>query len=140
MILSNLNINNIIILSDYIILLLHIIIFYFFALSPVIDNCRIKFISLILITFFTLQLSTKYGKCGLINIEKYFLKEKFKNGFVFRLIKPLICYKKNAIYKHYFLIMLIYILVLYIQIKNANCEFNIFNEIHEIYQYYLKKK
>ena len=140
MILSNLNINNIIILSDYIILLLHIIIFYFLALSPVIDDCRIKFISLILIAFITVQLLTKYGKCGLINIEKYFLKEKFKNGFVFRLIKPIICYKKNVIYKHYFLVMLIYILVLYIQVKNANCEFNVFNDIYKIYEYYLKKK
>jgi hypothetical protein len=89
------------------------------ALSPLISDYEIKKIILFMMIFLVLQCITKYGKCCLINIEKFFLKEKFKEGFIYRLIKPIICYKQNIIYKNYFKLIIIYILVLYIQLKNA---------------------
>jgi len=108
-------------ISDDIVLLLHIILFYGIAISPLIDNCHYKRLVLVLILFFTFQHITRYGKCGFINMERFFLKEKFKEGFLFRLIKPVICYKRNIIYKQYFGLVIIYIMILYIQLQKTKC-------------------
>lgn len=113
-------------LSDYIIMICHTILFCGIVLSPLINECKYKKITLILILFIILQFVTKYGKCGLINIEKYFLKDKFKEGFVYRLIKPIICYKINPFGGKYFNLLLIYVLILVIQLYKAKCGFNIF--------------
>jgi hypothetical protein len=121
-------------ISDDIILFIHIVLFYIFALSPLITDCYIKKIILILIMFLTIQLVTKYGKCGIINIERFFIKEKFKEGFFYRLIKPLICYKQNIIYKNYFKLIIIYMIILYIQLENANCNLNIFQDFMQMYK------
>ncbi len=125
------SINNMI--SDDIILFFHIVLFYVLALSPLIKDCYLKKIILILIIFLCIQYVTKYGKCGLINIERFFLKEKFKQGFIYRLIKPIVCYKQNIIYKNYFKLIIIYMLVLYIQLENAGCNLDIFQDFKQIY-------
>ena len=120
-------------ISDNIILFCHIILFYTVALSPLIKDCYLKKIILILIIFLCIQYVTKYGKCGLINIEKFFLKEKFKQGFIYKLIKPIICYKQNIIYKNYFKLIIIYMIILYIQLEKAGCNLNIFQDFNQIY-------
>ena len=126
-------------LSDDIILLFHIILFYIFALSPLITDCYIKKLILILMMFLSLQYVSKYGKCGLINIERFVIekvleKKNFKEGFVYRLIKPLICYKQNIIYKNSFSLIIIYMVILYIQLEKAGCDLNIFEDFKKIYQ------
>jgi len=126
-------------ISDNIILLLHITLLYAIALSPFIKDYEYKKLILILLIFLCGQYLTNYGKCGLINIERFFLKDKFKQGFVFRLIKPVICYKRNIFYQHYFELVLIYILVLYIQIRNAGHDLNIFRDIKLVYDKYKNK-
>jgi hypothetical protein len=115
--------------SDNIILLLHISLIYAVALSPFINNYEYKKIVLIFLIFLCGQFLTNYGKCGFISIERFFLKEKFKQGFVYRLIKPIVCYKRNIFYQHYFELVLIYILILYIQIRNGGHDLNIIKEI-----------
>ena len=125
-------------LSDDIILFSHIILFYTLALSPLITDCYLKKIILILIMFLCIQYVTKYGKCGLINIERFFLKEKFKQGFIYRLIKPVVCYKQNIIYKNYFKLIIIYMLVLYLQLEKAGCNLNIFQDFKQIYNNFKK--
>jgi hypothetical protein len=126
-------------LSDDIILLFHTILFYIFALSPLITDCYIKKLVLILMMFLSLQYVSKYGKCGLINIERFVIekvleKKNFKEGFVYRLIKPLICYKQNVIYKNYFSLIIVYMVILYIQLEKAGCDLNIFKYFKKIYQ------
>jgi hypothetical protein len=103
------------------------------ALSPLITDCYLKKLILIFMIFLCIQYITKYGKCGLINFERFFLKEKFKEGFIYRLIKPIICYKKNIIYKNYFILILIYMIILYIQLDNAGHNINIFNDLKIFY-------
>jgi hypothetical protein len=120
-------------ISDDIILICHIILFYSLALSPLITDCYLKKINLILIMFLCIQYVTKYGKCGLINIERFFLKKNFKQGFVYRLVKPVVCYKQNIIYKNYFKLIIIYMLVLYLQLEQAGCNLNIFEDFKDIY-------
>jgi len=126
-------------LSDDIILLFHTILFYIFALSPLITDCYIKKLILILMMFLSLQYVSKYGKCGLINIERFVIekvleKKNFKEGFVYRLIKPLICYKQNIIYKNSFSLIIVYMVILYIQLERAGCDLNIFEDFKKIYQ------
>lgn len=125
-------------ISDDIILFFHIIIFYILALSPLIQNCYFKKVTLILIIFLCIQYVTKYGKCGLINIERFFLKDNFKKGFIYRFIKPIICYKQNIIYKNYFKFIIIYILILYFQLEKAGCNLNIFEDFKKIYEDFKK--
>ena len=121
-------------ISNDIILFFHIALFYIIALGPVITDCYLKKVILIFIMFLCLQYVTKYGKCGLINIERFFLKEKFKEGFVYRLIKPIVCYKQNIIYKHYFPLIIIYMIILYVQLEKAGCNLNIFEDFKQIYK------
>jgi hypothetical protein len=126
-------------LSDDIILLFHIILFYIFALSPLITDCYIKKLILILMMFLSLQYVSKYGKCGLINVERFFIekvlkKKNFKEGFIYRLIKPLVCYKQNVIYQNSFSLIIIYMVILYIQLEKAGCDLNIFEDFKKIYQ------
>ena len=125
--------------TDNIILLFHITLFYIFALSPLIEDVYLKKLLLIIIIFICIQFITKYGKCGIINIERIFTKEKFKEGFFYRLIKPVICYKKNAIYQDYFYLIIIYIIILYYQLLNAGTGINIFQDFIEIYKNIKKK-
>ena len=113
-------------ISNDIILFFHIALFYIMALGPIITDCYLKRLILILTMFLCVQYVFKYGKCGLISIERFFLKDKFKEGFVYRLIKPIICYKQNVIYKKYFPLIIIYMIILYIQLEKANCNLNIF--------------
>jgi len=116
-------------LSNDIILFSHIILFYIIALSPLIKDCYLKKIILVVIVFLFFQYILKYGKCGIINIERLFLKEKFKEGFFYRLIKPIISYKQNIIYKNYFILIIVYILILFVQLKKTNCSLQNYEKI-----------
>jgi len=126
-------------LNDNIIIILHSIILYFIIISPLIDNYELKRLVFFFLIFISIHFFTKYGKCGLINIERLFLKDNFKNGFLFKLIKPLICYKRNIFYKKYFEIILIYIFILYYQLNEAKINLNIFNECKIVYNDIIKK-
>ena len=99
---------------------IHIILIVTVLLSPIIKSCLIKELVLLLLIFISLHYITKYGKCGLINIERFFLGDNFKNGIIYRLIKPVISYKNNIIYEKYFWLIIIYMFIIYYQLFN-NC-------------------
>jgi hypothetical protein len=105
---------------DLIIFILQFSLFYGILVSPILDNIQLKKIALILLGFIILHFLTRYGKCGFINIERYFLKDKFRDGFLFKLIKPVISYKKNMFYHDFFPLMLIYFFILFTQIFNRS--------------------
>lgn len=109
-------------LSEIIIYIIHLFLFVFLISSPFIDNCEYKKLSFIFLFYLFVQYLLKYGKCGFINIERIFLKENFKNGILFKLIKPIICYKRNPIYYEYLYILVLYLIILFIQIKKKNCK------------------
>jgi hypothetical protein len=89
--------------------------------SIFIDDCLIKAYALIFYMFILFHFIAKYGKCGIINIERYFLKEKFREGFAFKLIRPVISYKNNFIYESFIEIFPLYIFILMIQLYNSKC-------------------
>ena len=109
---------------------IHIILIITVLLSPLLKSSLIKELVLILLVFISIHYITKYGKCGLINIERYFLGENFKNGIVYRLIKPVISYKNNIFYEKFFWLIIIYIVILYYQlIKNKKSLLNLINRM-----------
>jgi hypothetical protein len=107
---------HVITLIDLIIFILQFSLFYGILVSPIVDDIQLKKIALILLGFIVLHFITKYGKCGFISIERYFLKDKFRDGFLFKLIKPVISYKNNMFYHYFFHLMIIYLIVLYFQL------------------------
>jgi hypothetical protein len=110
---------------DYLIKMIHLVFGLLMMSSIFINDCFLKSNALIFYVFILFHFITKYGKCGIINVERYFLKEKFREGFAFKLIKPVISYKNNFIYESFFEILPVYIFILMIQLYNSNCfDFN----------------
>lgn len=106
---------------------IHLILLVCLMISPFVDDCGLKLNAFILITFIILHFITKYGKCGIINIERFFLKDDFKNGFFYLLIKPVISYKNNIFYENLFSLLVLYSIILFIQIYNSNCILFMYN-------------
>ena len=82
---------------------------------------------------FCLQFIVKYGKCGLVNIERFFLGNEFRKGFLFKLIRPVISYKHNPFYSQYFKLLLVYIFILYVQTDQMGCPINLFKEFSDVF-------
>jgi hypothetical protein len=116
---------------DNIITIIHIIFFYAIAFSPLYKNIEYKKLILIILIFLVIHFLMKYGKCGLINLENYIRGDDIHNGYLFKLIKPVICYKRNIFYK-YFFIILIYIFILYYQIRESGSNMNLILEFRDI--------
>jgi hypothetical protein len=106
---------------NYIIKILHLLFYLLILFSPFIGDCVIKLNVYIMLLFIWFHFISKYGKCGIINIERIFLKEHFKDGFFYKLIKPIIDYRKNIFFEKLYHLLLIYILILTIQIYKENC-------------------
>jgi hypothetical protein len=119
---------------------LQLFLFIFLLISPFVDECAVKLNAFIFINFIIFHFITKYGKCGIINIERFFLEQNFKNGFFYKLIKPVIGYKENIFYDKLFYMLVIYSIVLLIQIYNQKCFKKMYNVIIEIYNKFWYKK
>lgn len=127
-------------LSDHFISIFHIIVFYGLAFSIFANDCDYKRLCFFILCFLFLQYFFKYGKCGIINIERYFLGENFKSGFFYRLIKPIICYKINPMATRYLWITFVYICILFWQLKHMKCDLNIFNIYRDLFNQTFNKK
>ena len=114
--------------------ILHLILFCILFISPFINDCAIKLNSIIILVFISVHFITKYGKCGIINCERFFLKENFKDGFFFKLIKPVISYKNNIFYEKFFNIIILYIIILMIQVYEGKCIPQIINDISSLFK------
>jgi hypothetical protein len=115
----------------------HLVFLIFMMTSPFIKDCALKMNAFILFAFIIFHYISKYGKCGIINIEKFFLKENFKNGFFYKFIKPIISYKDNIFYYKLFHILILYFIILLLQIYNENCLKKIYNDLTFLIKYYI---
>ena len=117
------------------------IIFLFFSIF--VNICFYKLYSLIFIVFIFVHYVIKYGKCGLINIERFFLQENFRQGILFRTIKPIISYKNNIFYEcggTYILLLYIMILVIQIYKNKESCKSEIKIIFNNLYQKFFDGK
>lgn len=78
---------------------------------------RIKLWVLILLVFLLMQYLTGYQNCGLTEFEYMLKKENYKEGFLYRLIKPIVTMPENYFNKYLNVLHIILILVLGYQTK-----------------------
>jgi hypothetical protein len=74
----------------FVIRALHLLIILFIILSPFIDNKQIKTYVLVFLSYLIFQYITGYRKCGLTELEYKIMGKEYKNGFLYRLINPMI--------------------------------------------------
>lgn len=99
-----------------IIQLLHLILVIGLLASVFVPNIDYKILCLVFLIYILFQYLTNYGRCGLTEIEYLFKKEKYKEGFLYRLIKPIITVPEKYFDKYLFLIHIIWIVSLIFQI------------------------
>ena len=92
--------------------LLHLLLILAIVSSIIIPNKQLKELVFTLLIFIFIQYITNYGKCGLTEIEYLLKGEQYQEGFIYRLIKPIITISEKYIdmYLYWFHILWIFIL------------------------------
>ena len=80
-------------------------------------NYRFKLWFLIFLIYLLFQYLTGYQKCGLTEFEYYIKKEKYQEGFLYRLIKPVITIPESYFEKYLVYIHILWVLILIYQLK-----------------------
>lgn len=97
--------------------ILHILLIIFLLSSIFVDSLRVKEWALTLLLFILVQFVTNYGKCGLTEIEYIFTREKYEEGFLYRLIKPVITVPEDYFNKYFYIVHITYMIILVYQLK-----------------------
>lgn len=100
--------------------LLHLLLFLGLVTSVLINNYQIKKFSLTLLIFIFIQFITNYGKCGLTELDYVLRGEKYKEGFIYRLVKPVITIPENYFNKYFYTIHILWIIILWKQLHINN--------------------
>ncbi len=95
---------------------LHMTLIIGLLLSVIIPNKEYKILCLTFLLFIILQFIFNQGKCGLTQIEYMFKKDKYEEGFIYRLVTPVITIPECYFNKYLYLIHIILILSLGSQI------------------------
>jgi len=101
-----------------IIKLIHLLIVLAVILAPFIDNYTFKENVFVFLIYLLLQYITGYERCGLTELEYLVMGEKYQEGFIYRIIKPMIRLPEHYFDKYAFAIHIIFIYVLYNQLKS----------------------
>jgi hypothetical protein len=96
---------------------IHILLIIFINLSIFVPNHKMKEISLTLLIFMLFQYMTNYGKCGLTQIEYLVMGNNYKEGFLYRIINPIICVPEDYFNKYFYCIHILYIVILGYQLS-----------------------
>ena len=99
-----------------IIRLLHLFLFITLLSSIFISNYTLKELSLIILLFLLLQYLSNYGKCTLTQLEYMIMGENYKEGFLYRLINPIIKRDENYFDYYYYIFHLLWIIILIYQL------------------------
>lgn len=104
-------------MSYKIIQLLHLILIITILISVFIPNLKLKKMSITLLLFIFFQFITNFGKCGLTELEYAIRGEKCKEGFIYRLVKPIITVPEKYFDQHLYWIHVLWILILGYQLS-----------------------
>jgi len=104
-------------MSYKIIQLLHLILIITIFISVFIPDLKIKKMSITLLLFIFFQFITNLGKCGLTELEYAIRGEKCKEGFIYRLVKPIITVPEKYFDLHLYWIHVLWILILGYQLS-----------------------
>ena len=111
------NINSLLINIIY---YLHLILVIVVFMSIFVNNRNIKVVVFIFLIYLMLQYITGYEKCGLTELEYYFKGNNYEEGFLYRLIKPVIRTPEKYFYKNLYIVHIIYIIILAYQLNLLN--------------------
>jgi hypothetical protein len=100
----------------YIIKILHLILFIGLITSFFVDNKSYKILCLTFLIYILLQFLTNSGRCGLTEIEYMIMGAKYQEGFLYRLIKPVITVPEHYFNKYLYFFHILLIVSLGIQI------------------------
>jgi hypothetical protein len=109
----------------FIIQLLHIFLVIFLISSVFVPSCTVKKIAFILLIFLMIQYIFKFGKCGLTQLEYAVLGENYKQGFLYRLVNPVVCVPEHYFNYGFYIVHVLWIVILGYQLYKSNCLFNI---------------
>ena len=102
-----------------IIQLLHLLLVIGVFSSIFIQNYNIKQLALTFLIFILVQYITNYGKCGLTELEYIYKGEQYQEGFLYRLIKPIITVQEIYFNKYIYLAHIIWIIILGYQLNSS---------------------
>jgi hypothetical protein len=101
----------------FLIRFIHLILIITIIFSIFIDNNKIKEFTLYILLILLLQYITNYGKCTLTQLEYLIMQENYKNGFLYRLINPVINIDEKYFDNSYYIIHVLLIIILIYQLK-----------------------
>ena len=101
---------------ENIIKILHLILVIFIIISPCIDSREIKINVLIILVYLLFQYLTGYNRCGITELEYYLMKEDYKEGFLYRIINPVIKVPEKYFDNWLYIFHIIYVIILINQI------------------------
>ena len=104
-----------------IIRIIHFIIVLLVLISPFIKNYILKKLVFVFLIYLLIQYISGYEKCGLTILEYAFMKEKYQEGFMYRIIKPIIQIPEKYFDNYVLFIHFVYIYILYLQLFNKSC-------------------
>jgi len=100
-----------------IIQLLHLILIITIFISVFIPDNKLKKMSITLLLFIFIQFITNFGKCGLTELEYAIRGEKCNEGFIYRLVKPIITVPEKYFDQQLYWIHVLWILILGYQLS-----------------------
>jgi hypothetical protein len=96
--------------------ILHLILVIFIIIAPFVDIKEIKTNVLIILIYLLFQYLTGYNKCGLTELEYYVMKEDYQEGFLYRIISPVIKIPEKYFDNWLYVIHIIYVSILIYQL------------------------
>jgi len=104
----------------YLIKFIHLFLVLFLVLSVFISHIQYKKIALTILIFLLLQYIFNFGKCGLTELERIIKGDKYHEGFLYQIIKPIITIPEDYFNFNFYIIHIIYIILLFYQINLNN--------------------
>ncbi len=101
-----------------IIKLLHLILVLLIAIAPFYPDKTLKKSVFIFLLYLFFQYLTGYEKCGLTILEYVVMGEKYQEGFMYRLINPLIKVPEKYFDQYLFYVHSFYLVILYMQLRD----------------------
>lgn len=101
--------------------IIHLIIIVGVIASVFINSCLLKELALTLLIFLLIQYLCGFKKCGLTQLEYYIMGEKYQQGFIYRLVNPIIDMPEKYIYNIKFVVHIALICILTFQLYHKNC-------------------
>lgn len=98
--------------------LIHHALVYGLVISVFVDNYAYKKLALTLLIFILAQFITNYGKCGLTELEYLFKGEKYQEGFIYRIVKPIITIPEKYFDNLFYVVHMLWIGILWKQLGN----------------------